>query len=211
MKFPMIICRFALPFLVVTSSLAEPPKKESRAVTIPLTSIWAYNMPGTRELQKMEDRRVAKQIEGIRRALSQLPPQGKEAGKGIAVLGTGVDALAEAHAVLVEGKKPRKTFPVDSEVSIFFYSYESGFYVHLRSITRQGNSIEIRYRFVTHKTKELTQHFALIPLGKITPGQFPVEIIQAPMPEEFIKAGWKPVKSEVVKRIVCKSFSFLAE
>lgn len=206
-------CLIGLVVSVLVTALCGIAVAQDRrrgAVEIPLDKIWGYNMPGTRDLQKAVDRRCAKQIEAIRQTLSHLP-QGKDAGKGIAVVGAGVDALAEAYAVLTERRKQCNTLPVDSEISILFYSYQSGYYVHLHSVSREGNNVEVQYRFVPHKSTEMTEHFALIPLGRITPGQVRVEVKQASMPEEFLRAGWTSLKPDDVKRIVCKSFSFMVE
>lgn len=190
------------------TAMAQPSNEESKAVNIPLDEIWGYNMPGTYDVRKMDDQRAAKQVEAIRRALSTTPPQGKEAKAGFAVVGNGLDALGEANAVLVDGKKRSPTLPADSEISVVFFSYQFGPYVHLHKVARRGNVVEIRYRFVPHKTEEVTEHFALIPMGKLAPGKVQVEIIQSPMEQQFVIAGWKDIAPDLARRVVCKSFSF---
>ena len=110
--------------------------------------------------------------------------------------------------MLVDGKKPQETFPPDTKVSLVFFSYQYGPYVHLHKVTRRGNLINVRYQFVPHKTEEVTEHFALIPIGKLAAGKVRVEIIQSPMEPKFVKAGWKDIKPDIASRIVCGSFSF---
>jgi hypothetical protein len=211
MKPLSIVSACALALLLCVVVTAERVAKQSEAVEIPLKEIWAYNMPGTRDLQKVEDRLTPKQWEEIRRSLSVQPPQGKKAGTGFAVVGVGPDAMREVHVVLVEGKKPSQIFPSNSDVSLVFYSYQFNRYVHLRSVSRRGNVIEIQYQFVPHKTKELTEHFALIPLSKLQLGKVQVDVVQAPMAQEFVRAEWKPVGDDTARQIVCGSFSFEVE
>ena len=184
---------------------------EEQVTIIPLKEIWGYNIPGTRDVQKIEGDRALKQINEIRDMLSKRPPQGREAKPGFAVVGTGPDALREAHAVLSDGEEPRQKLPQNSEASVVFFSFQFGHYVHLHKVIRRGNVVEVYYRFVPHKTKELTEHFALIPLDRLIVGKGRVEIIQSPMEQEFFITGWESVKSEVARRIVCNSFSFVVE
>jgi hypothetical protein len=194
-------------FLCLTTNAQSPD--EEQAVTIPLKEIWGFSMPGTRDLQKIEDRRAAKQIEEIRGALSTRPPQGKKAKAGFAVVGTGLEALREAHAVLVEGRRPRDTFPAYSDISVAFSSHQFSYYVHISKVERRGNVVAIKYGFVPHATKELTEHFALIPLGKLPPGKMQISLVQMPLPKEFIDL--QRIDRKVVETIVCQPFSFAVE
>jgi hypothetical protein len=186
------------------------PVESPDVVTIPLDAIWAYNMPDTVDIHSLDDNgEAAKVVAEIRRRLVTATPNWKEAKAAFAVAATELKALREAHAVLVEGKKPRQTFPADSDISIIFFSYQFGQYVHLEKVTRRGNVIDVQYKFVPHKTKEVTEHFALIPLGKLAPGKAHVEITQSPMEPKWINAGWKDVDRDVARRIVCRPFSFV--
>jgi hypothetical protein len=209
----MAVCAVAAALPLSAPALAEPTdqRPDAEAITIPLDQIWAYDMPGTRDIQKFERHGHSELLEAIRRTLSTRPPQGKTARAGFAVVGDGPDALPDIHAVLVEGKKPRENFPPDSDLTLVFFSYQFGFYVHLHSVSLRGDFIEIQYRFVPHKTKEVTEHFALIPVGKLRPSKVQVDVLQLPMAQEFASAGWKPVNDDVVRRIVCQSFSFVVK
>lgn len=212
MKRFMLIGPHVLACFMVANATADAANEEAKSRIIALDQIWGYNLPGTRDLLKIEGRSSAKQqIEEIRDALSTPPPQGKEASAGFAVAGSGADALREAHAVLVGGKKPRQTLPQDSELSLVFFSYQFGPYVHLQKVLRRGNVIEVQYLFVPHKTEEVTEHFALIPLGKLAAGKVRVEITQLPMEKRFVSAGWNDIAPEVARRIVCRPFSFVVE
>ncbi len=155
-------------------------------------------------------------VSGIRRALRPEPIQGtnpiqwKDASPGFAVLGTGMDALHKAHAVLVKNQEPRKSFPADAEITLVFFSYQAGTYVHLHRVDRRDEIVEIRYRFVPHRTRDLSEHFALIPLGKLSGGKLRVEVIQSPLQQKHVNlSGMKPLQPEWGRQVVCKSFSFL--
>lgn len=179
---------------------------------IPLKEIWAYNMPGTRDVGTLESNkppatRYGPLVRNIRNVLSDCRTEGKKARTAFAVSGTGHVALREAHAVIVEGKKPHKTFPVGGEISAVVFSCSFGAYVHLHKIERKGNLIEIDYRFVPHKTKESTEHFAIVPLGPLPAGEYLVAVINAPMDQRFVDAGVKPIDLKVANEVVSRSFS----
>ncbi len=197
--------------LLASATMAEPPKKVPEVVTIPLDQIWAYNMPGTKRLEKVEDRRSAKELREIRTSLSTTQLKRGMARAGFVVVGEGIGAVQGAHAVLVEGKKAPQQLPADTEISLVFFSCQFGRYVQLQKVVRDDNVIEVQYQFIPHKSKEVTQHFALIPLGKMVPGNMRVKITQVPMAREFVSAGWQPVQPDTERRIVCQPFSFDVE
>ena len=132
-------------------------------------------------------------------------------------MGTGIDALRRAHAVFAEGKKPRDTFAPESAITIVFFSYQFGTYVHLQQVELRENIIDVEYRFVPHGEIYLTAHFALIPLGKLPIGKYQVRIIQAPPVQESRVGGHEALKlnrrnrtleKESGLRFVCGSFAF---
>src|SRR3972149_3930991 len=169
-------------------ALADLPgdQPEAKVVTIPLDQIWGYNMPGTRDVQKLEADTRSLLFMQIRRSLWPFPSKDKDAEAGFAVLGTGLQALREVHGVLVEKKKPRETFPTGREICVVFFSYQNTLYVHLRGGRREGNTVEIRYVFVPHETEDTTEHFALIPLGTLPIGMYHGNIIQSPMDRKYV-------------------------
>ncbi len=187
---------------------AEPPKDQADTVTIPLDQIWAYQMPGTKDIRELEPERGAI-VGDIGRSLYRVPPRGDKAEAGFAVLGTGLEALRGVRAVMVEGKEPSKSFPVGSEVSVVFFSHAFGYGVHIYKVERRGNNVKVRYQFVPHRTKVMTVHFALIPLNELAPGQVRVEIIRSPMDDKY--RGFKPPDSASQSRVVSQSFRFVIE
>ncbi len=199
-----LVCSVAIILLAETT--AQPEERE-----IPLKDIWALHMPGTIDLAKIDNAVASREMASIRQLLSRPPAEGKDGKAGFVVLGRPMDALHEAHAVLVDGKKALDTIPKDNLSSVVFFSHEFGRYVHVQSVERRGNDIEIKYKFVPHKSKELTEHFALIPLGKLPAGTMRVNILQTPMPKELVVAGWKPISADTARRVVCNSFSFVVK
>jgi hypothetical protein len=187
--------------MFLSAAFAETPNDKGEAVTIPLDQIWANDMPGTRNIGKLDPNRPL--AYEIRKAIG-FPPNDKEADPGFAVSGTGLDALREAHAVLVKKTPLRDTLPANSEVSIVFFAHETGPYVHIRKVEHQGQNVNIYYRFVFHEEEVTSGYIALIPMGKLVLGKYRVNIKQLP-PEPIMR---RPVSDSDVYRIVCQSFSF---
>jgi hypothetical protein len=126
----------------------------------------------------------------------------KKAGPAFIVAGTGAAALEEVCNVLTENKKPK---PVGEQASLFFYVLPFTHYVELDEVRRTDSKIVVKYHFVSHATKSHSTHFALIPLGKVSPG-VRVEFVQLPL-ERGRLASNKPIPKEVVERVVCQSFT----
>lgn len=198
--------------------LEQPPSKvadtsEPEVITIPLDQIWAYRMPGTRDVSQLETAKPSQVKYGplvgqIRSLLSQAPPNSQSTQTGFAVLGVGLDALREAKAVLAGKRKLASVFPADSDISVVFFSHEFGPYVHLTSITLRGRVVELGYQFVPHRTEEVTANFAIIPLPKLKAGKYQVNIERQPLDRQLVKLGFAPVPDEAADQIVCHSFSF---
>ncbi len=188
------------------------------SVEIPLKDIWALDMPGTQDIRKLEATATSKDekndadlplISRIRGATAK--PRG-EPREAFAVLGSGIDALRRAASDMAGETKPQESFPAGSDVSLVFFSYTTGMYVYLDKVERRGNFFEIKYHFVPHLTKEMTDHFALIPLGAIESGVYSVDIVQSPMDMSRVStAGKKPAATTDAKsaeKFVCRPFSF---
>ncbi len=107
-----------------------------------------------------------------------------------------MEAIGRAHAVLVKKENSPDTFPVDSELTIAFYSYSSPRYTHVHEVERVDNRIDIRFLLVPHQTKNMTKHLALIPLGKLSEGQYQVNMVKLPLGERYLNWGIQPVSTE---------------
>lgn len=180
-------------------------------VKIPLDTIWAANMPGTRDVYELEKgtgsrNHPAPLSDQIADALPFLP-QGKTTGKGFAVAGTENEALRSANAVMAKKQQPRQSFPSNASVWLVFYSHSLNEYVHLDSVERRDKIIKVAYRFVPHETKQMTAHFALIPLGKLPVGKYRVDYVRLPLEQKCVDKGFRSVDSQWNNRVVCQPFS----
>lgn len=190
-----------------TESPAEVVEETSDTEAVPLKQIWAHDMPGTREISELEEKPEGDDslMATIGRALRAR--HDRKVGKSFAVEGKGLDALKEAFSVIT-GQHPEDSSVPTGEVSIVFFTHYSPYYVHLADVTRKGEAVRIEYQLVPHLSKELTSHFALIPLGDLPKGDYKVDIIARPIAEKFITAGFKEVSEEKRALIVSESFKF---
>ena len=205
----MVLCGLCASRAAETTTNSEQPDKP---VTIALKEIWAWQMPGTKDVRKLEPEpqrlrhdSVAKQI---RRVLSRGLRKGELAGPGFVVVGQGEQALKNVLRVLASNRPPRETFSAGEELSVVFFAYSSSQYVHLKNVVKHHQRLELAYELVPHKTKEVTEHFAVVSLGKLNPGKYDVEVVRMPLAQKYAEAGFKPAPQEYVDRIVCQSFSF---
>lgn len=216
-------------FLCCSISHAE------EAVEIPLSEIWAYNMPGTRDVRELEPETYGHEskslteaeqfkrfnssiIQKIRRTLVLAPNENRQGnyitrppGNGFVVEGIDKAALTKAHAVLAEGQEPRSSYPAGSQLSIVFYSLEAGSYVHLTSVKKQGNKVSLRFQFVSHFTSDASSHFALIPVTDLPLGRIKVEVFQEPIKTPHQKSEKPTVYLDWQDQVICKAFSFTIE
>ena len=206
-KLTLFLLMFALG-----ASAAPTAEQSEDVVKIPLNTIWAANMPGTRDVYELEKgtgsrSHPAPLSDAIAGALKFIR-QGQTTAKGFAVVGTGKEALRNAHTVLAKKQQPRQSFSTKANISLVFFSHSFGQYVHLDSVERREKTAKIAYRFGPHETKQLTAHYALIPLGKLPVGNYRVEIVRLPLEQKYVDQGFKPVDSQWNNRVVCQPFSF---
>ena len=135
----------------------------------------------------------------------------KSASQAFAVEGTGRTARREAAAVMLGKKKPQDSFPANRDLSVIFFSDLFGSYVHLAKVEQQRGRVVICYRFVPHESSQLTTHIALVPLGKLSPGEVKVDIKRLPMQHKYLDEGFKELPSSWDSRIVSQPFRFRVE
>jgi hypothetical protein len=202
---------FAIAILFQTAAWSEPTKDRAAPLTIPLDKIWAYEMPRTREVRRLgndADRTFLEPIleSGYKRA-NRLKYK-ELARPGFAVSGSGLEALKAAHAVFVEGVRPRDKFSPHDEITVVVFSELVGGRVVLQHVERKSKRIEIQYRLEPRILQGGRINLALIPLGKLPIGEYRVDTHQLPLDEKWIKAGLKAVDAEWSRKFLCKPFNF---
>lgn len=219
------MCRFSIVVALLINSFVfaqvrgESPSEKSK--TIPLGEIWAYKMPGARDIFDLDKKGKDKPGGGLvgstlRSSMLRLdevrPEQLKAknwARSGFAVSSSGRAALQATHAVFVTGEKPRNSFLPDEEITIVFFSEPAGGnHVRIQQVVRKGERIEIQYRLEPYLESYVSQSLALIPLGRLPIGKYHVEAHQLPREEKFSKWGLKLLDEEWSREALCKSFSF---
>lgn len=214
-------------FLPMPVHGAEPISSEVE--TVPLDKIWAFQMPGTGDVRALEPEKYGESTtaltsaervglmhesltQRIRDSLSILDREkGEKAASGFIVEGNGREALENAFSILVDGKPTETKFLGSKEIALVFFSHAFGDYVHVKHVERRGEVIDVQYRFIPHMTKDMSQHFALIPLGSLPAGNYQVSFTQLPLPPRYATKGQTHVPQEMVEWIVCKPFRFSVE
>jgi hypothetical protein len=217
--------------VIVDGVWAKPPveqnqKREAEAITIPLERIWAYNMPGTRDIRTLEPNVFSEHTMTVSEAdrqrqynqslvnqiggeLRHLPPKTNQVAEpGFVVAGTDLGSLRAAGEVLVKKNKRQHELPVGSTIWIVFFSRQCDRYVHVVQVERNGDVIEVQFRFVPHRTKEITAHFAIIPLGKLPGGRYHVNVVRSEIKPNAATWHLPELAADQMRRIVCQSFSF---
>lgn len=198
--------------LCCTFSVADNTDDQTRE--IPLDTVWAHSMPGTRDVRELDAEKKPGEptkhpiVQPILNSLRRPPRETREPSPAFVVLGAGKQALESAKSVLVSEVEPRSVFPLDTELTLVFFSYIAGRYVRLDSVEQNGTSFVVKYVLVSHPTQEMTTHFALIPLGRLTEGEFNVKMQQLP-PVDIRGKSVEPVPDW--RHIVCGDVSFRVE
>jgi hypothetical protein len=193
------------------------------AVEIPLSEIWALDMPGTRDVRELEPEAFGQQVRSLqpedqialqkKSLIGQIRAQlywddRKKPMPGFAVSGNGIDALRAVRDVLIENSGAHNELRSTDLITVLFSSLQSGVEVHIYEAKWSKNLIQVYYRFAPHEQMYSTEHFALIPLGKLTRGEYHVKYIVGPMEAKFRDAGFKPATEERVDRLISQSFKF---
>ena len=176
--------------VVISAPMPIRVDAECRPQPIPLDQIAASNMPGTRPLEGLAAERAF--------AALSLSEAGAPRPTVFFVSGRGDMALDEAAAVL-GGKAPARVLPpAEGPVSVVFASRPFGAYVHLTGCERRGNTLELRYAVVPHRTREMTAHLALISLEDLIPRTLQIAVRPQPTPETAA-LDWVEVTTRIVR------------
>jgi hypothetical protein len=216
-RFPASIILSASVALLCPPALAEQndDRANTEVVKIPLDQIWAYNMPGTRDIRELEPHQLPDKLERdppeeqremkdqslwvplamslCADSSSHWPRKGEIARPGFVVAGTGREALSAAYDVLVKGAQPSESFPSGTPITLVFFSYQCGSYIQLEALERRAKSIDLQYRLIRPVNKIVTAHLALIPVGELLPGNYEVNTLQLPTGHQRLDLTYSPV------------------
>ncbi|BBO34565.1 hypothetical protein [Lacipirellula parvula] len=174
------------------------------AEEIPLKSVWAYQMPGTRGFCNGEPNKSPTAVDDILAALSEGTPATSKSSRGFILNGAGVDELRTARSVLDGSEKPRYRFSSNDEINVVFFSRECGQDFHIKGATRKGTRLTVHYIGIPHKSGNTSPQFAIIPFGKLSPEKYHVAFIPA-------TASGQNATSKVPPNVVSGSFNFVVE
>lgn len=198
-------------FLCVLAS-ADIGPVQPKPNDIPLDRIWAYNMPGTRNIRDLDTKLDHKRLEAdlkdkspnerdrllksemirhsdVLKILQQLKRTPKPAGPAFLVEGTGKTALQNALKKFSERRRPGgeapTALPANNELSLVWFSQECGHYIRLVEVERSSETITVKYRFVVHHKVMMVPNLAIIPVGTFPKGTYQVKVEQAPSIDEL--------------------------
>lgn len=195
----------------VNFTIWEPPvadKPDPNAQTIPLETVWADHIEGTRDVRKLEGQPSGDTIEEhiassrINQLEQALRATNDPAKPGFVVPAVDAAALEQACDVIAKGAASTNVLPPHVEATLVFFA-NTWLPLHLDRIELDGHAIKIKYHFRHTQDRMSWPHFALIPLGKLPSGKYDVSMVQLPTEGE----GGE-VDPERVRRIVCQDFSF---
>ena len=221
-----------LTLIVAMLTIAAQEAIESTE-TIPLETIWALDMPYTKNVRQLEPKVFGKHfsqqnvesqqkllaeslILQIKQALGEpqafLAKEGTSSRlQGFAVEGTGLQALQKVHRILVKKQKPQEKFKEDSEMSICFFSLQAGTYVHVTSVEQRVALCRVQYQFVPHLATVMSEHLAIIPFGPKKKGMISVTIDRESKKELNDASSQVVIPTEWEENLISKSFDFIIE
>jgi hypothetical protein len=199
-------------FAFASISALPSGRVSEKPATIPLNEIWAYNMPKTRDVGALDAVRQENGVtkhplvkEIVRSLASKRPKKNQSIGPALIVQGAGKEALRNARDVLTDLAKPSTKFSTTDDLALVFYTSLGGPYAHIDSVERSGRTIAVRYRLLSHNSREDTLHFALIPLGTLGPGNYEVKVELLGV---FDETGARKEPSDKSKSFVCSNSNF---
>ncbi|MGL4512500.1 MAG: hypothetical protein ACRCT8_05365 [Lacipirellulaceae bacterium] len=162
--------------VVLLLTMLSASASAGRPVELPLSEVWAYDMPGTRDIRELDDP-----------ASTLIPPPAKldptlPQRSAFMVRGHGRPALEAAHAVLVGGQKPPAVLKAGEPVSAVFFAYNYPVVdVYLNSVVVRNRRVEFVYSFSKyskHDGNKPAQHIAIVPLAIDKPGGFEIVVLR---------------------------------
>lgn len=194
---PSVLC---IAILAGASVIAAEPVEPAE---IPLEEIWAYRMPGTKDINELNEPDSKEPF--VEKVLLQIRNSWHHRS-GMAVQGEGRVALDNLYRIRTE-RLPRNTVESNSPVSLVIYTRGTKEHVHLESVSRLGDKFTIRYRLEPTHAQETGSTIALIPVGKLEAGIYKVALERLPLEQKYTDRGFREPPREWINNI-CRSFSF---
>jgi hypothetical protein len=195
------------------------------AVEIPLSEIWALDMPGTKNVKELEPEheklKGMQSSEVIERSLiyntawllnaNNRPPSGGIAEQGFVVPATGFDALKEANAILSKKASREHILPAGQSLTLVFFSYSCPRSIQIDEVIRSENRVVVKYHFHAHNLRKSQSNFALIPLGTFSADGIErqnVKVTFERLPDTSRDSATAPLDDRRALETVCDSFVF---
>jgi hypothetical protein len=206
----------SLPF---SFTIYEPPSPalaapDKDAVQIPLNEIWSDGMAGTRNISVLEPRAEGRRLSAgpllqeIRKTLLAYQHKaGDQAKKGFPLNALGLAALTQAKDVLI-GERGRAEALEAGDVTLVFYAHRRGPAAYVDAVERKDRVFKIKWHFVLRQTSDSQASIALIPVGKLTAGDYEVRFVQLPATANGATEGVRSISPGFVREIVCQPFTF---
>lgn len=171
-------------------------------------NIKTLNSPDALKLQREKAKKSL--VLQIEKALRKLPPASPKVtpAPGFVVRGTGREALPGIVDALVKEEKSEDKFKAKDELSLVFFSYPAQPGVGIESVEIRDSSINVTFFLTSHGLPTINPTLYLIPLGKLPPGTYEVDLLRSAKEGDQNQAGFPPVDSGVEKYTVCKPFKF---
>ncbi len=200
--------------IITLVSLATSIANADDVVEIPLEEIWALNMPGTKDVREIArvdtDREPARpsNLDLVIRSLVVTPtrtmPTLMAPGNPTRAVASAATALRKRDPLFGD----RGPISGSDDWNIVFYKFVSAYDVEIVSVERKAFHFNISYRFVPKYQPQATVGFAVIPCGKITAGNYHINIEKLPMEQRYLDAGFKPADDKFAQRLVSGDFVF---
>jgi len=161
-------------------------KVDNEVVQIAAEDIWAYNISGTKPMTRV--RRGGEDIAEEAPLLCEICDhlyfnilQDEEYDGGFIVVGQGMEALNNTHAILTGRLKPRAVFTQGTTLSAVFYEYHTQSSMELEKTLFEryshfdGHILLFSYLVVPHEEAVVSPKLALINLPPLPTGKYGFE------------------------------------
>lgn len=204
------------PFLTLAFALSPLPFVAANELRqIPLNEVWAYQMPRTKDVRKLDidinRSTVASPQELIEKSLvegilASLQHRERPHKDGFVVSGVDSRALKAAYNVLVCKQRPQTK--ATGSISLVFYAI-AGPKVDLCAVEHNQNVITIKWHFVSYSTPIERSTFGLIPIHGLRPGEYEVRLERQPSKSDgFAQPVEGTTADNMTDKFLCEPFRF---